>query len=280
MKSLAPPLVNDLQLLHGMARNTRLGHFQIIGNFLNQLTDQYQLFIRHNGSPALCMALQTGTNLEEALRYYYDNPPLALHHIQTIRESSPRVCPMCGSLKSWNIDHYLPQSTHPDWSLFSLNLIPSCDCNLKRGNRLIGPGNERILHPYFDLILNQRLLSWNSVGIYPNINLTLVNLVRNPDVQFHIDEIIMNTNILGWLADKIGSFVRCPSDEIITLNPNQTITARDLENAINDLRMRKDHSLGSLNNWESVFCTGLLGDAQLLNIGLARHNFIQANGYP
>lgn len=69
-------------------------------------------------------------------------------------------CPMCGSLHSGTLDHIFPQSDYPEFAVFSRNLVPACKCNSKRQNDLLGDGQgERILHPYYDVCLGERLLS-------------------------------------------------------------------------------------------------------------------------
>jgi len=46
----------------------------------------------------------------------------------------------------------------PAFAIFGRNLVPACKCNSKRSTLLIGPNpGERILHPYYDDVLGERL---------------------------------------------------------------------------------------------------------------------------
>ncbi|MEP6067353.1 MAG: hypothetical protein ABJ246_16055 [Paracoccaceae bacterium] len=64
-------------------------------------------------------------------------------------------CPYCGHRRVRQLDHFLPKSKYPSFSVAPLNLVPSCsDCNK---DKLDGDANRLTdlpLHPYFDYIDN------------------------------------------------------------------------------------------------------------------------------
>lgn len=60
-------------------------------------------------------------------------------------------CPYCGVGVVSTIDHFLPKSNYPLFSVFTLNLIPCCkDCNTTKHAK--APTNEfnQLIHPYED----------------------------------------------------------------------------------------------------------------------------------
>lgn len=62
-------------------------------------------------------------------------------------------CPFCGGIgRPRNLDHYLPKTHYPQFSILPINLIPSCrDCNMEgKGDNFAGCEEEQILHPYLD----------------------------------------------------------------------------------------------------------------------------------
>lgn len=61
-------------------------------------------------------------------------------------------CPYCGIGSPIELDHYLPKSKFPQFSIFPLNLVPSCErCNKSgKANSFAKNKNEQILHPYLD----------------------------------------------------------------------------------------------------------------------------------
>lgn len=61
-------------------------------------------------------------------------------------------CPYCGGIGfATTLDHYLPKSKFPQFSVFPLNLVPSCkDCNTGKNNSINMEQEKLTLHPYFD----------------------------------------------------------------------------------------------------------------------------------
>lgn len=81
-------------------------------------------------------------------RLYYDK----------IRSLSKK-CPFCGFGQVYTLDHYLPKSIFPIFSILPYNLVPCCrDCNTKKGNKCVTSIDIQTLHPYYDDILSKRLV--------------------------------------------------------------------------------------------------------------------------
>lgn len=60
------------------------------------------------------------------------------------------TCAYCGVGLARQIDHYLPKSDYPEYSVLAANLVPVCsDCNWFKGEEQ-APVDSRFPHPYFD----------------------------------------------------------------------------------------------------------------------------------
>jgi len=62
-------------------------------------------------------------------------------------------CPMCGSSGGGSLDHALPRSIFPEFSIVRENLVPACSiCNTdEKGAEYQGKFiHERLIHPYYD----------------------------------------------------------------------------------------------------------------------------------
>lgn len=62
-------------------------------------------------------------------------------------------CPYCGGVGFVEtLDHYLPKSFYPQFSILPYNLIPACrECNSgSKGSKYPKHEEEQIIHPYFD----------------------------------------------------------------------------------------------------------------------------------
>ena len=59
----------------------------------------------------------------------------------------PEWCPYCAFGEAESLDHFLPQSLFPEFSLLSKNLVPCCPrCNLLKRQK----NGDHVIHPYYD----------------------------------------------------------------------------------------------------------------------------------
>ncbi len=75
--------------------------------------------------------------------------------------SAPRHkrCPLCGQRVVSTLDHHLPKSEYPAFSIFPHNLIPVCgDCNKNKHTALPKYPEFQTIHPYFDNFETERWL--------------------------------------------------------------------------------------------------------------------------
>jgi len=87
-------------------------------------------------------------------------------------------CPLCGLGHVKEIDHYLPISTYPQFSVFPSNLIPACSqCNFAKNDISTKNKSEQTIHPYFDDELMED--QWLFAQIFPR-SLTVEYYVNPP----------------------------------------------------------------------------------------------------
>jgi hypothetical protein len=66
-----------------------------------------------------------------------------------------RLCPYCGHRRVRQLDHFLPKSKYPTFSVTPLNLVPSCsDCNKDKLSGDADRIDDLPLHPYFEDVDN------------------------------------------------------------------------------------------------------------------------------
>ena len=62
-----------------------------------------------------------------------------------------KLCPSCGFGQVKALDHYLPKSKYPLYSVLPANLIPTCrDCNTGKLATSASVASSQPIHPYFD----------------------------------------------------------------------------------------------------------------------------------
>jgi hypothetical protein len=174
---------------------------------------------------------------------------------------------MCGSLKTGTLDHIFPKNTFPEFSIFSKNLVPSCDCNSKRQESYIGMNRgERILHPYFDQGLNRRLIHATIIGTNVDFRTPILGLevcISQADplfaaVGYHLSQVILKTNVIAYLEDLWPKLLRFYEDFFRL--PAGNFSDADFLHTVEDARDRYDRRHGTPNNWESMLFAGLTGN--------------------
>jgi hypothetical protein len=281
VKKLTYPLVDDVKLTTDMANNERLHKtsFPHLRSALPAVLGCYQQYFDANGNALNINPIGVSADLKSGLKSNYNSPPKLLAYIERVRASSPRVCPMCGSLKTTSLDHVLPKENYPEFSIFSKNLVPACDCNTKRktDTRNLTTG-ARVLHPYFDDCLLQRQLS---CLISPKPNFPVVDIeiayVNTTDpliasLKFHTQKVVMPSGLIGWLESQWGSLVEYPAGIIHTLPHERIVDVNRLRSCLEDALHRHDRGYATANNWESIFVHGLLQSTGVLPWLLGRHN--------
>lgn len=141
--------------------------------------------------------------------------------------------------------------------------MPACKCNSKRKETLLGinPG-ERVLHPYFDDCLGERLVraQFDDLGDVPKVSLALVISNTHPHysaISFHVRSIVQRSAICKYLADRWSSFYRKPSLVIRSLG-GSIQTQAEVHALLENERIALDDLHKGKNNWNSVFVSGLL----------------------
>lgn len=283
MKFLAFPDHDDFNIVRVLSKTMTLSSYPLLLAELQRIEDCYRDYDACGGNAwDLNSPLLIGPVLSDALRLHYKTPPKGLIIIEHIRNlGSPTVCPMCGSLKPSQVDHVAPKDIYPEFSFFSRNLVPACDCNGLKKLTFKGkhPG-ERILHPYYDEVMKERL-----VYLYFSENLESphVTLLISPDhhmnmaVQFHVEHILRKTRIFYWANSKWATLLRTPEKFIpalkyhlgeLGINTLIKVVAEQLENA--------DDIYGTPNNWESMFLAGVMQSHNVMNFLAHRVNSIRS----
>lgn len=270
MKHLPLPQATDVLNLCALARNTKLASYPALAAALRDILRAYCAYRRVDGNPKALdapVALPLEETLQTSLRNHYSSPPDSIEPFLTsIRKNgSPDVCPMCGSPKSGTLDHVFPKDLFPEFAVFSLNLVPACDCNTKRGADYIGPAvGERVLHPYFDNVLAYRLVraliepDQDHGYTRPRISIELITQPQDAAFQavnFHVVNVLARTDLRSHFDATWPKFWNRPEDYFGL--PAGALTEAAFLQAVRDALARQDRHFGTPNNWDSMLLAGL-----------------------
>lgn len=266
MNKLPCPPFDDTAALQALAHNSDVGSYPRLQPWVAAIVAGYAQYSAVRGNALQIVKVPLEPEINVYLRGHYGSPPKDIAYITGIRKMHrQRVCPMCGSMHSGTLDHVLPQEDYTAFAVFSLNLVPACDCNNKRGRTTTGkePG-ARVLHPYFDECLSERLISglFEDLGLIPRITLKILVDTGAPHyeaVKFHVAEIVGGTAILEYLSDNWTNLCEMPEQVIRGLGEIPASVAALQATLTRELEMLDKHHKGK-NNWNSVFVQGLLED--------------------
>jgi hypothetical protein len=274
MKLTNRPNVDDLHELQKLANRETLGSYPDLMHAYIVIRDQYRSFLDNGGDPWKIFPVNLAPDLKNRIKGHYSQPPKdCLEFISDVRYKSPSlVCLMCGGAGMGTLDHYLPKDIYPEFSIFSANLVPACNCNSLRRTTHKGQATpQRVIHPYFDQFVTDRLYQAKFEGDFmtPQITIEVID-DTHPNyetIKFHLESVILNDSTHGWLEKYWSALALRPDDILELVLPDITVAIDSaiLTTALTRFRNSKDKEFGTLNNWYSMFYTGLLADINRLD---------------
>ena len=268
MKRLDRPVFfsDDLAIV-ALSNNELVNSYPLLRHNLAAVRAGYNQYAAANGDVSQIQNVPIPDELAAQLKGHYANPNQNLTFIDQLRlEGEVKTCPMCGSSCGGTLDHVMPKAEYPCFSIFGMNLVPECKCNQLRTGLLSLPAfpGARLLHPYYDDILRERLLTarFRDLGPVPRVGLRAVLDAGHPfrnAVDFHLTNVVRRTRVTEWLAGEWGKLVLKPGLVIRPLKSNP-VTRAALVDLLEEERQDIDESTDSRNSWGSILLSGLLED--------------------
>jgi hypothetical protein len=244
--------------------------FSNINNFIDTQSNQYE----HNANSKNLYTFMphihvSGTISKDDMITLYDNNMVKNKEGRNIYDQLLSLaplsrCPYCGIGQVSTLDHYLPKTEFPTFSVLPYNLVASCkDCNTGKLASYATTQNTQTLHPYYDNFtieqwLFARVLQTSPVSIEFYVNPPATwNQVDKDRVQSHFDNYKLNkrfssqaASVLAYLRDKFLQYFSNPID-----------IANELERDFNI--NRNIH----LNSWETAMYQALYRNPWYCNGG-------------
>lgn len=119
----------------------------------------YRLYQTNGGNPFTVNPHSFSSDIHEQQYKLYDNRKNSDALKQIRHQKGLNSCPVCGSPATGSLDHYLPRSAYPEFSIMRANLVPACGaCNSgMKGSLVKGDDPQRFIHPYFDVWATQEI---------------------------------------------------------------------------------------------------------------------------
>jgi hypothetical protein len=135
---------------NGVARRLVYARPRVFAAYQTYAANQHNLTVV---APLLWAGTQS-TALRNIYKLTFKRRPLAYIRDFLLNRNPPEYCPYCSFGEAETLDHFLPRSRFPEFSLFSRNLVPCCPtCNRIKTTK----NANHAIHAYFDDI-NARIV--------------------------------------------------------------------------------------------------------------------------
>lgn len=176
-------------------------------------------------------------------------------------------CPYCGGIgRPRNLDHYLPKSFYPQFSILPINLVPSCrDCNMDgKGSKYCQKKDEQVLQPYLDgdEFFNKQWIFAKYIKNKDNNEPGMIDFFTNPPnewldedknrVNNHFKQFDLRLRYSKEAAPRLITYLsqinRLTEIGLSLIKAKETILEPVIESA------------PFVNHWERVMCLALIDD--------------------
>lgn len=183
--------------------------------------------------------------------------------LQGLRGHRLNHCPSCGEPGKPNtLDHYLPKSVYPHFSVEPFNLFPMCDACQGLKDVKIGDADHPryFLHPYFDDFLDTEVLR---VLFIPPYVTPLHQLEAHPGLPD--DQASLVSKHIGelQLQRRYGPFFEEEHIRLLKGVADMRAHGLDVRQGLMTFALMARSS--GPNTWNSLFYAGALADEALIN---------------
>lgn len=164
MLNLTPVVFGDDAAFRAIVLRTRLARRARLAALLDDVLERYAEYRTHRHSLEQLGATVAPLPVGKDCYDLYDNLPAELEELkeQIFSIQTPiakQTCQYCTIGIPDTLDHYAPRATFPEFSIFSMNLVPCCfGCNHTKDQAWTNAGGREIVNLYYDLFIAYPIL--------------------------------------------------------------------------------------------------------------------------
>lgn len=179
-----------------------------------------------------------------------------------------KLCPSCGFGQVKTLDHYLPKSKYPLYSVLPANLIPSCrDCNTGKMAASASIAASQSIHPYFD---QQHFFSdqWIVASVVQTEPATLSFSVSPPDSWDLLSKARATAHFESYdLSDRFSVRV---GEQLAVLRHQLARFAEPLSRSDHLRDMAADFEKVQKNSWQTAMHQALAASTWYCAVGYSK----------
>lgn len=252
LRSLSYKRIFDRTILESV-----LAHYTSLVGISGQIKNSYRQYVLKKGSPSI-VPIEVSEAQRGDFENAYSNKPVSagLNWISELYINGLNSCPFCGGDGARTIEHYLPQASYPEFSVYSLNLLPSCgSCNSKRNSLNAHGATTSPLHPYFDKQILKKLNVYTVVnfdcgiiGFHLTYDRTPFNDEEQLRIDYHIEISLDETSYINRTLDSL---------ETLRISAEKYNSATEFRKQVIDDQIYISERKKDYNSWHHALCKGL-----------------------
>jgi hypothetical protein len=217
--------------------------------------------IAASDDPVVCGTLRKSELTKLYSQYFVPESKPARQLYEALKITSSGKCPLCGEVGHVRtLDHYLPKSNFPLYSVLPLNLVPCCrDCNSEKLNAFSTNQEGQTLHPYFD---SEKFFAekWVDARVVRTSPPVIEYLVSPPAGWPNGDKLRVQAHFTEYgLGSKFSTEAAADLAETIHTR-RTTMAANSPEEFASYLAERSNNASLPINNWRRVMFAALSSD--------------------
>ena len=177
MYFLAPPIRDGLADFDGIVSRRQILTRDLLNQNRDHVAEAYKEYLDYCGNGVLLRPINITNDCADALRANFDflDSGRSYDFLRDEILASARLdaCPYCDAASVDSLDHALPRSVYPEFSIMAQNIVPACGtCNRKKGDDCFQKTKLNLMHPYFvklpdepilfaTVAVNAREVTWN-----------------------------------------------------------------------------------------------------------------------
>lgn len=280
MRHVGPPTVNDETLFDAITSAKRVPQRARLLAIRNVILAAYAGYAAAAPEVGHLPAAAINVDQREALLHAYAVETKPLKRLRDLLNASVVLarCPFCGLGETSTLDHYLPKELHPQFSVYSRNLVPCCSpCNTRKNLFVLDDATDirLFIHPYFDPIPDQQFVTVAVLLLPTSLGLKF-QIEQTPGLEAALFQQLESHFRLLGLGDRYRkmSLEHLRSErralERFHAAGGGARVATELANDASDW----EDEFG-LNHWRAVLYRALAAHADFCNGGFAVLNAIQ-----
>ena len=163
MYSIAAPTRSGIKDLDEIVLTRKSTTRSLLNLRREDINNAYSKYLNRSGDGSLLKPIPVSKCESDALKDNYRSLDRGRSH-RSIRDeilglARFDVCPYCNVSTVVSIDHALPKSVYPEFSVLAQNLIPACLlCNQKKGDTCFQSRGINLMHPFYVNVPAQPIL--------------------------------------------------------------------------------------------------------------------------